>query len=238
LCVLAVFIQAAAAEPLWVGHFDGREGGLPPGWKVEHLDRAFPPTQYRLRRWDGVQAVEAIAEKSMAVLTRSIAVDLDKTPVLCWRWRVDGPVVGADLAQKPGDDYAARVYLTFAVPPEALDVATRAELAIARSIWGSQLPDAALIYIWDNKYPVGTERPNAYSDRARMIVVESGKAQAGRWVAERRDVAADFGRAFRGIPGRLTGIAIASDTDDTGGSAHAGFADLHFIAHRDECASR
>jgi hypothetical protein len=95
-----------------------------------------------------------------------------------------------------------------------------------------------LIYIWDNKYPVGTERPNAYSDRARMIVVESGKAQAGRWVDERRDVAADFGRAFRGIPGRLTGIAIASDTDDTGGSAHAGFADLHFIAHRDECASR
>jgi hypothetical protein len=36
----------------------------------------------------------------------------------------------------------------------------------------------------------------------------------------------------------LTGIAIASDTDNTGGSAHAGFADLHFTTHRDECISR
>ncbi|MGY6216702.1 DUF3047 domain-containing protein [Methylolobus aquaticus] len=123
----------------------------------------------------------------------------------------------------------------YAVPEENLDVRARAELALARSIWNSQLPDAALIYIWDNRYPVGTEQPNANSDRARMMVVESGTAKAGRWVGERRDVAADFKRAFDGVPGRVTALAIASDTDDTGESAHAGFADFHFTSAREAC---
>jgi len=236
LIALALTAHTAVAAPLWVGRFETGETGLPNGWRVEYLDHAFPPTAYRLRRWDGVNAVEAVAVKSMAVLTRALAVDLAKTPVLCWRWRVDAPVAGADMAKRSGDDYAARVYLTFAVPEENLDVRARAELALARSIWNSQLPDAALIYIWDNRYPVGTEHPNANSDRARMMVVESGTAKAGRWVGERRDVAADFKRAFDGVPGRVTALAIASDTDDTGESARAGFADFHFTSARETCA--
>jgi hypothetical protein len=236
LIALALTAHTAAAGPLWVGRFEAAETGLPSGWRVEHLDKAFPPTAYRLRHWDGDNAVEATANKSMAVLTRAISVDLAKTPVLCWRWRVDAPVAGADMAEKSGDDYAARVYLAFEIPEQNLDLRARAELALARSIWNSQLPDAAVIYVWDNRYPVGTERPNANSARARMVVVESGTAKAGRWVGERRDVAADFKRAFDSVPGRLTALAIASDTDDTGGLARAGFADFHFTSERETCA--
>jgi hypothetical protein len=156
--------------------------------------------------------------------------------MLCWRWRIAAPVASADLNTKAGDDYAARVYLTFSIAPEDLGFATRTKLSLARSIWGPQVPDAAINYVWDNKHAIGTLKPNAYTDRTQMLVIESGAAKAGRWVTARRNVAEDFARAFAGTAGRLNGIALASDTDNTGESAHAGFADFHFVAEHEACA--
>ncbi|EXI68915.1 MAG: hypothetical protein AW08_00741 [Candidatus Accumulibacter adjunctus] len=237
MAAVLLFCGAAfAVPPLWVGRFAGSAGGLPAGWTVEHLNPRFPATEYRQRLWDGVAAVEATAVRSMALLVRPLAVDLEITPVLCWRWRIDAPLLNADLGSKAGDDYAARVYLSFSVPPAALGLATRSKLAIARSLWGASLPDAAINYVWDNKHPIGTLRANAYTDRAQLVVLESGAERAGRWVTERRDVSSDLQRAFGDLPARLTGLAIASDTDNTGESARAGFADFHFVARDAACA--
>ena len=101
----------ASAAPVWVGRFP-ESGAIPAPWQVEHLNKDFAPTRYGLRHWDGVPAVEAHAVKSMALLARPVEIDLAKTPILCWRWRVDAPLKAADLATKSGDDYAARVYLS------------------------------------------------------------------------------------------------------------------------------
>jgi len=229
------FSFAAWADPLWVGRFSESDAAIPAPWKIEHLDQRVPPTQYAIRKWDGVIAVEAKAKKSMALLGRTVAADLKKTPILCWQWRIDAPVASADMTRKSGDDYAARVYLTFAVPADQLSFGTRSKLRLARSIYGSQVPDAALNYIWDNRHPVGTLQDNAYTDRARMLVLRSGTGQAGSWVQERRNVLADFQRAFGGIGGELRGLAIASDTDNTGEDAHAGFADFRFVETEDAC---
>jgi hypothetical protein len=65
-----------------------------------------------------------------------------------------------------------------------------------------------------------------YTDRARMVVLESGAARAGEWVTETRDLAADFRAAFGEAPPDLIGIAIATDTDNTGEHATAWFGDL------------
>lgn len=225
------------AEPLWVGRFLPDAGGaMPSPWQVQQLDDRVPPTRYRLREWDGVQAVEAHAVKSMALLARPLQVDLAKTPVLCWRWRIDAPLKSADMARKSGDDYAARVYLSFDVPADTLGIGTRMGLGLARALRGDQVPDAAVNYIWDNRHAVGTWQPNAYTDRARMLVLRSGGAEAGRWVDERRDVAADFQRAFGHPPARLTGLALATDTDNTGEEARAGFADFRFVERDAACA--
>lgn len=226
---------AAPAEELWVGRFGEGETTIPAPWKIEHLDQRVAPTQYGLRKWDGVVAIEARAKKSMALLGRPLAVDLKKTPILCWQWRIDAPLVAADMTRKSGDDYAARVYLTFEVPAGQLGFATRAKLRLARSIYGDQVPDAALNYVWDNRQPIGTLQENAYTERARMLVLRSGAAQAGHWVQERRHVVNDFQRAFGDIGGQLRGLAIASDTDNTGEEAHAGFADFRFVGNEEAC---
>lgn len=236
-CLFGVTIPfAAAADPLWVGRFNETDSTIPSPWKIEHLDQRVPPTQYGLRKWDGVIAIEAKAKRSMALLGRTLTVDLKKTPFLCWQWRIDAPVASADMTRKSGDDYAARVYLTFAVPPDQLNFGTRTKLRLARSIYGSQVPDAALNYVWDNRHPVGTLQDNAYTDRARMLVLRSGAEEAGTWVHERRNVLTDFQRAFGEIRGELRGLAIASDTDNTGEEAHAGFADFRFVETEDACS--
>lgn len=226
---------AIAAQTVWVGRFSAADADIPPPWALQQLSDKFPPTRYSLRQWDGVIAIEATAAKSMALLGRPLTVDLQKTPILCWQWRVDAPLQSADMAKKSGDDYAARVYLTFTVPPEQLGFGTRTKLSLARSIYGNQVPDAALNYVWDNRYPVGTLRDNAYTDRVRMWVLRSGAEKAGAWVQERRNLAIDFARAFGNIGGRLTGLALASDTDNTGEEAHAGFADFRLVSTEEEC---
>lgn len=232
--LLLVAPSLAGAEPVWVGRFP-ESGAIPAPWQVEHLNKDYPPTRYGLRSWDGVAAVEAQAEKSMALLARPVDVDLDRTPMLCWRWRVAAPLQTADMTTKAGDDYAARVYLSFAVPPDTLGLGTRLALKLARALRGNQVPDAAVNYVWDNTHTVGTWQANAYTDRARMLVLRTGSADAGRWVTERRDVAADFAKAFGHAPRRLTGVAVASDTDNTGETAHAGFAEFAFVEREAAC---
>ena len=206
------------------------DGAIPAPWTVERFDKGVAPTKYRLRQWDGANAVEAHAEHAMAVLVRPVEIDLAATPVLCWRWRVESTIAKADIRTKAGDDYAARIYLMFRVDPKHLGFGVRTQLALARAVRGDKVPDAAINYVWDHASPVGTVVPNAYTDRAMMWVLKTGDAEAGRWVSERRDVAADFQKAFGHPPAKLFGVAVATDTDQTGGTATAGFADLRFVA--------
>lgn len=232
--LLCIAIAAAVPATLWVGRFQG-SGAVPPPWRVVRLSAKVPATRYRVGVVDSVSAVEAEADKSMALLARPVSVDLATTPILCWRWWIEAPIASADMARRSGDDYAARVYVAFAMPQGTLGLGTRIKLAIARRMFGSAVPDAALNYVWDNKNVIGTWRKSAYTDRAQLIVTESGGTRARRWVTERVDIALDFARAFRGAPGKPVEIAVASDTDNTGERAHAAFADLRFVPRTERC---
>lgn len=222
-------LLAQASDEVRLDHLTQESVDVPPPWQVVQLNKKVPPTRYRITRWDDVLAIEATAERSMALLARPVEVDLNRTPVLCWRWRVDAPLAKADMATKGGDDYAARVYVSFAMPESALNFATRIKLKLARSIYGDAVPDAAINYVWDNLYPVGTRKPNAYTDRIHMVVAESGAANAGKWVVARHDVQKDMVTEFGSEQARLIQISVASDTDNTGERAHAGFADFQFV---------
>lgn len=218
-----------------VGRFSTPMPAPPPPWQLVRLGERLKPTAYTVTRWDGVTAIEARADSSMALMARPLSIDLKQTPVLCWRWRVDDVLQAADMTQKAGDDYAARVYVALKLPPQALGFGLRAKLALARSIYGDQVPDAALNYVWDNRHPPGTILPNAYTDRTQMIVVKSGRQETGRWVTERRDVLTDALALFGKFDIQAASLAVASDTDNTGERAHAGFADLHFVARDQAC---
>jgi hypothetical protein len=61
-----------------------------------------------------------------------------------------------------------------------------------------------------------------------MIVVRSGAARVGAWVEEERNVYEDYRKAFGEDPPMIKGIAVMTDTDDTGESATAYYGDIAF----------
>jgi hypothetical protein len=69
---------------------------------------------------------------------------------------------------------------------------------------------------------------NAFSDRVAMFVVRSGTDDLNTWLNERRNVYADYKRAFGKAPPMISGIAIMSISDNTGESATAYFGDIMF----------
>ena len=144
-------------------------------------------------------------------------------------------VKSANMTKRQGDDYAARVYLAFSLPKETLTLADKAALAIARSIFGSHVPDAAINYVWDNIHPIGTRAPNAYTSRAQMVVLRTGNSDSGKWMAERVNVLDDLHRSFGTLRGKLKLLAIASDSDNTKEKARAGFAEIAFVKSEENC---
>lgn len=208
------------------------------GWRSVRIDKKVPATKFTAKRIQGVPAIEAFASKSMALFTRPVMVNLAATPVLCWRWRVNDVVKTANIAKKSGDDQAARIYIGLDLPNSAISLGTRAKLALARTRGGNEIPDGAINYVWDNRLPVGTIRNNVYTKQAKIIVAQSGAAQAGRWVNERRNLSADIQKQFKTGKAKITSIAISSDTDNSGETVTAAFADIHMVAANRQCQYR
>jgi hypothetical protein len=61
-----------------------------------------------------------------------------------------------------------------------------------------------------------------------MIAVESGESKVNQWVCEERNILEDYKKAFGENPSMISGIAIMTDTDNTGESATAYYGDIIF----------
>lgn len=206
---------------------------LPEGWRPLTLPRVAPPEVALVEDADAT-VLRSRAAAAAGTVTHALDVPPARRPMLSWRWKVDRVVERADLAEKSGDDFAARVYVFFDVPVEALSLGARVKSLLARAVWGEHLPTAALCYVWDNRHPPGTSAWNPYTDRVRTVVLRS--ASPGAWAEESRDLEADFRAAFGSQwPGpvpRVTGIAIGNDTDQTGETVTAWFGDFRLEARR------
>lgn len=241
VAMVLVAAAALAATPSAIAPFsrDAPGAAIPAGWAPLTFPGIARHTQYSLvRDDDGVVVVKAVADRAASGLVHALDVDAALRPRLAWRWKADALVEGGDLARRDGDDYAARVYVTFRYAPERLSAWQRLRYAALRAIYGEYPPHAGLNYVWDAHAPRGTVAPNAYTDRVRMIVVESGPAQLGRWVAYERDLVADYRAAFGEEPPPIAGIAIMTDTDNTGETVTAFYGDLALLPPRETPAAK
>jgi len=84
------------------------------------------------------------------------------------------------------------------------------------------------MYIWSDHVEVGSVIPSAHTGRVRMLAVASGASGLGSWQTVRRDLAEDYQRAFGAAPGRVLGVAVMTDTDNTGSKAVGEYADIRF----------
>ncbi|MBI5597182.1 MAG: DUF3047 domain-containing protein [Elusimicrobia bacterium] len=192
------------------------------GWEARPFKKVPRATAYAFE--DG--AVHARSSASASAFLRRFEGPAPAGSTLRWRWKVAAPLVHSGEREKKGDDFAARVYVTFRYDPAKAGFAMRSKYRLAKALYGEYPPHAGIAYVWAAHEPVGASWPNPYTDRVRMLALRSGQAEAGRWLSEVRDFRADYRTLFGSEPPPLTGVAVMSDSDGTGASAEAWFADL------------
>ncbi len=201
---------------------------LPAGWVPMTAPNIEVRTRYTLVDDGGVTVVRADSAAGASGLSQQLRIAPAEFPWLRWRWKITKLVEQADLHTKAGDDFPARLYVMFDYPLEKLSFFDRSKLRLARALFDPDLPAATLCYVWDNKAAAGTVVSSAYTDRVKLVVVESGAARVRQWVDVERNIASDFRRAFGEDAPLISGIAIVTDTDNTGGNATSFYGDISF----------
>jgi len=181
--------------------------------------------------------VKAVSEASASGLIKEVRIDPREFPIVQWRWKVENLLKNSDVSRKDGDDYPARLYITFEYDPEKVGFGKKLKFKAGRAIFGD-IPIGALNYIWDSKAPVGTIVDNVYTDFAKMVVVESGPQKVGVWVDESRNLYDDYKKAFGEDPPLINGVAIMSDTDNTKERVTAYYGDIVFLRRSIGSATR
>lgn len=232
LCAAAP--QVRAQEPHALTPFSAASGTVPPApWHFSSLPHKTP-TRFDVVSEDGRRVLKVEANDSYGLLAHRVQMPLNESTVLSWRWRVDQFVEGANLHTRAGDDGAAKLCVFFDFPADRLPLAERTRLALARSVSGEDVPSEALCYVWDGKEAKGQMLVNAFTNRMHMVVLESGPAaRPGTWVGERRNLLADYRRAFgdeaQGATPDVVAVVVSADADNTHGHGLAYFSDLSLV---------
>jgi hypothetical protein len=206
-----------------------RPRAVPAGWEPWILHPTKRKTKYRFERVDRVRAMRADADASASGLVTHLAVDPLAHPILEWRWRVGGLVPGADIADRHAEDAPVRVVLAFDGDKRALPLKDRLFFEQVKFFSGRDMPYATLMYVWENRKPIGTVVHNPHTARVRKIVVASGDGEVGQWISFRRDIVSDYQLAYGSSPGRLIGIAILTDTDNTRERVTSWYGDIRLV---------
>jgi hypothetical protein len=189
-------------------------GGLPSNWfnrdgngrpatysepqRAEYHYQVMREAGRNFLRYEGTRA------KHLMLQTRdNPAIQLSKTPVLSWDWRVHTLPTGANEFSEKNNDTAASIYV----------------------VWGFNALRVPRVvrYTWSSSQDVGRTAARNMNMQ-QIVVVASGEKNLGRWITFERDIVADYEQFFRGkAPQRPVAILILSDADDTNSIAKADY---------------
>jgi len=140
--------------------------------------------------------VKITADKTASGLFLEDNINITKTPVLKWSWKIDQVLKNIDEHSKKGDDFAARVYVVTSTGPFP---------------WQKR----SLCYVWSNNQAIEAVWPNPFTGKVKMIALDSGNTLAGTWQHHQRNIQEDFESAFNQKYKKIEAIAIMTDTDNS-----------------------
>lgn len=177
------------------------------GWKSKEFKGQ---TQYQIAKLDGLQALKADSNATASGLFHEQRIDLQKTPVMNWRWRIENRLGKIDEQTKAGDDFAARVYVL---------------VSGGLVSWNTK----AINYVWASTSPKGKTWPNPFAgEHAIMVAVRSSSDKTGTWTIEKRNIRADFKQLTGEDMAYIDAVAIMTDTDNAKGKVVAYYGDIYF----------
>jgi len=172
-------------------------------------------TSYIIDHSSFFQTVKASCTNTASALYHEEKIDLLKTPILKWSWKVDGVHSQLQEKEKAGDDYPARVYVIYT--PNSL------------TPWRTM----AINYVWSNNQKIGSFWPNPFTSNAIMVALQSGKPNSDKkWIKESRNVKEDFKTFFSVNLNTIHGVSIMTDCDNSGLPMKGYYRDIHFLRER------
>lgn len=193
-------------DKLAVGNFSS---GSLTGWNTKEFKGQ---TRYQFIKLDGSQVLKAESNDAASGLFYEQRIDLQETPVMNWRWRIENRLAKIDEQTKSGDDFAARVYVV---------------VSGGLIFWDTK----AINYVWASTSAKDKTWPNPFAgDHAMMVAVRSFNDKTGIWHTERRNVRADFKRLTGKDIQYIDAVAIMTDTDNAKGKATAYYGDIYFTS--------
>ncbi|MDA0225850.1 MAG: DUF3047 domain-containing protein [Proteobacteria bacterium] len=211
-----------------VARFSSRTVGaaLPAHWQPWIVLPSKRRTEYRLVATAAGVVLEAQARAAASGLYRVLRVDPRRHSALEWRWRIPERVAGADPRRASREDAPARLIVSFHGDIKKLDFGDRMQMRLAKALSGRALPYATLMYVWSDTVAEETVVHNPHTDRIRMIVVRGEGNDVKGWTTVRRNVLADYRKAFDEDPWDMVAIGVMTDTDNTGRTASAWYGDI------------
>lgn len=205
LILLSPFVRAEqTADKLVIGQFSS---GTLDQWESKEFKGR---THYQLTDLAGTTVLKAQSNGSASGLFKEQRIDLQKTPVMNWSWRIENRLGNINEQAKSGDDYAARVY-----------VVVSGSLAFWRT--------RAIDYVWASTSPKGKIWPNAFAgDHVMMIALRSSADQTDTWYIEKRNILADLKQLVGEDIRYIDAVAVMTDTDNTNSKATAYYGDIYF----------
>ena len=208
LCMLIALSTTIGAEEssekLIIGYFSS---GSIEHWKSKEFKGQ---TLYQLTDLNGTKVLKAESADSASGLFKEQRIDLQKTPVMNWSWRIENQLGNLNEQAKSGDDYAARVYVV---------------ISGGLTFWRTK----AINYVWASTSPKGKIWPNAFAgDHAIMIALRSSSDQTGTLYAEKRNILVDLKQQFGEDVRYIDAVAIMTDTDNAHGKVTAYYGDIYF----------
>ena len=178
-------------------------GHLPADWQVK-VNHGRPDITVGTDP-EGAASLHLKSVKSSFALEHGVDVDPAQMPYLTWKWKVTQLPGGGDFRKAATDDQAAQVLVAFD-------------------------DRRVLTYIWDTSAPKGSEQKAGFIPLVHVfaVVCESGWSDANRWVEERRNVAADYARAYGKPAPHVKGLRIQINSQHTGTVAESYFGEVAF----------
>ena len=202
------------------------------GWKPRPLSKLKNDTRYQLA--EGKSGIlHASADNAASLYVAVLPKPMPVPDNISWRWKTDALIAGADNRDKSREDAPLRLIVAFDGDRATLPPAEQKRYRRAEMLFGQAPPYAMLMYIWGNQGPLDSIITSAHTSQVKMMTVAAGAKGLGQWQSLKRNLAADYQRAFGHAPGPVLGLAVMTDTDNTDGKAEADYADIRF-----ECAGK
>lgn len=192
-------------------------------WKLAPFGRKDPTIYTAAKKENGEAIIKAESNQSISSVQVNLSANPQEFPIIEWEWMIQSVLESGDVTEKDGDDYAARIYITFDYPVSELSFGDKIKYRFYKTFTSFDVPTRALNYVWANKAEVGSIHPNPYTDWVQVIAVRSGNEKAGTWQTEQRNIFKDYKAVFGEDPPAITGIQIMTDSDNTGESVEASY---------------